>query len=138
MSTEDFESTRSFLKSYMKLYINSTGAQLGYLMDSKFYGRKDYIKEMDKLIDKLTLEDVNKAIKKYWSVNNMDITIVTDKSEANELMNSLKDNTESPMTYSNVVKAGLPYYIPELDNQAAKFKLNVKSVKIVNSEDTFK
>ncbi|MDP4115739.1 MAG: pitrilysin family protein [Bacteroidota bacterium] len=138
MTAEDFESTRSFLKSYMKLYINSTGAQLGYLMDSKFYGRKDYIKEMDKLIDKLTLEDVNKAIKKYWSVNNMDITIVTDKSEANELMNSLKDNTESPMTYSNVVKAGLPYYIPELDNQAAKFKLNVKSVKIVNSEDTFK
>ena len=138
MTQEDFEATRSFLKSYIKLYNSSTAVQLGYLLDSRFYGRKDYLTDMDRLLSKLTLDDVNKAIKKYWSVDNMDITIVTDKSEAEELMNSLKNNTESPMSYSNVVKAGLPNSIFELDNQASKYKLNVKSVKIINSDDTFK
>jgi zinc protease len=54
MDTAAFEATRSFLKSYMKLYVQTPAAQLGYMMDSKFYGRKDYINEMDALLTKLT------------------------------------------------------------------------------------
>ncbi|MFA6540779.1 MAG: insulinase family protein, partial [Bacteroidota bacterium] len=106
ISKEDFEATRTFLRSYMKLYVASPSDQLGYLMDSRFYGRKDYVKEMDKLLSKLTVTDVNKAIKKYWRVDNMDVTIVTDRSEAEELAKSLKSNTPSPMAYSDAVKAG--------------------------------
>jgi zinc protease len=138
MKKEDFEATRTFLRSYIKLYVATPAEQLGYLMDSRFYGRKDYIKEMDILLAKLTLADVNKAIKKYWRTDKMFVTIVTDRSEADELAKSLKENTPSPMSYSNIVKAGLPKEVLDEDDIVSTFPLNVKKVTIVDSKDTFK
>jgi zinc protease len=138
MSKNDFDATKEFLRSYIKLYIQSPSNRLGYLMDSKYYGRKDFIEETDNLLSKLTLEDVNKAVRKYWQIDNMKITIVTDKSEAEELAKSLKENTYSPMSYSNLVKAGLPKEILAEDEEVANFKLNVKNVTIINTEETFK
>jgi zinc protease len=137
MSQEDFEATRTFLRSYIKLYTQTPGQQLGYLMDSRFYGRKDYLKEMDALLAKLTVDDVNKAIRKYWQVENMFVTIITDQSEAEPLAESLRNNLPSPMSYSTLVKSGLPEGILKEDDAVADYKLNVKSVKIVNSADTF-
>lgn len=90
LNQEDFNLTRNFLSSYIKLYVQDPEKQLGFLMDSRFYGRKDYIKEMGQLLAKLTVADVNNAIKKYWQTKNMDIVIVTDKSEAEPLARSLK------------------------------------------------
>jgi zinc protease len=138
LSNEDFEATREFLRSYSKLYIQTPAKQLGFLMDSKFYGRQNYIKELDGLLAKLTADDVNRAIKKYWQTENMFITIITDKSEAEPLAKSLKENLTSPMSYSDLVKSGLPKDILEKDKAVQDLKLNVTSVKIVNSADTFK
>jgi zinc protease len=138
LSEEDFEATRAFLQSYIRLYIKSPEQQLGYLMDSKMYGRENYIQELGALLSKLTLEDVNKAIKKYMQIDNMKITIVTDVSEAEPLAESLKNNTISPMSYSNMVKAGLSEDILSEDTATENFKLNVKNVTIVDSKDTFK
>jgi zinc protease len=138
MTKSDFEKTRRFLRSYNKLYIQTPEKQLGFLMDSKFYGRNDYIKEMDALLAKLTVDDVNRAIKKYWQVNNMYVTIVTDDSEAGPLAAALKANTPSPMSYSNLVKEGLPKDVLAEDDIIANYKLNVTDVKIVDNKDTFK
>ncbi len=138
ISKEDFELTRRFLRSYNKLYIQTPEKQIGFLMDSRFYGRKNYIREMDALLAKLTVDDVNKAIKKYWQTDNMFVTIVTDDSEAGPLKKSLEENLPSPMSYSNLVKEGLPKAVMDEDNQVANYKLKVKSVKIVDSKDTFK
>jgi zinc protease len=138
MSQEDFEATRTFLRSYIKLYPSNSVEQLGYSMDSDFYGRKDYIKEIDALLAKLSLADVNNAIKKYWHTDNMFVVVVTDKSEADELAKSLKENAPSPMSYSNFVKSGLPKEVLAEDDIVANYKLNIKSVKIVDSKDTFK
>ena len=138
MSREEFEDTRTFLLSYTKLYAQTPAAQLGWLMDSPFYGRQNYLKELDQLLKEVTLEDVNRAIRKHWQTENMYVTIVTDVSEAEPLAKSLKENLESPMSYSNLVKSGLPEDVLAEDDEVAKYQLNVKSVKIVKSEDTFK
>jgi len=137
LSKYDFESTRTFLRSYIKLYVQTPTDRLGFLMDSKFYGREDYIEELDQFLAKLTLEDVNQAIKKYWQTSNMFVTIVTDVSEAEPLAKSLRENLPSPMSYSNIVRAGLSEYILKDDEIVAKFPLNVKEVTIVKSADTF-
>ena len=137
MSQEDFELTRTFLRSYIKLYIQTPESQLGFLMDSRFYGRKDYIGEIDALMAKVTLEDVNRAIKKYWKSDAMFVTIVTDVSEAEPLAESLKKNLPSPMSYSDSLRESLPETLLKEDNEVATFKLNVKSVKIVDSNKTF-
>lgn len=138
MTQEEFELTRKFLRSYMKLYIQTTEKQLGFLMDSRFYGRQDYIEEMDRLLANLTVEDVNKAVKKYWQTDNMFITIVTDDSEAEPLKQALLNNTPSPMSYSNLVKEGLPQEVLAEDDVIANYRVNVKDVKIIDSKDTFR
>lgn len=138
MKKEDFEATRDFLRSYNKLYIQTPEKQLGFLLDSKFYGRTNYIEEMDALLAKLTVEDVNRAIKLYWQINNMYVTIVTDDSEAGPLAAALQANTSSSMSYSNLVKEGLPKAITAEDDEIANYKLNVKNVRVVESKDTFK
>jgi len=137
MSKADFEATRDFLRSYIKLYVQTPERQLGYLMDSKFYGRKNYIAEMDTLLSKLTLEQVNAAIKKYWQTENMYVTIVTDKSEAEPLAKSLRENSPSPMSYSNSLKNSLSEKILAEDKSIENYKLNVKEVHIIDSQQTF-
>lgn len=138
LTEKEFEKTREFLISYTKLYAQSPEERLGYLLDSKFYGRNDYIKELDQLLKELSLEDVNNAIKKNWQTENMFVTIITDKSEAGPLAVSFKENKPSPMSYSNIVKEGLPEEILKQDAAAAEYNLNVKEVKVIDSKDTFK
>lgn len=137
MTDGAFEETRTFLRSYIKLYAQTPAAQLGWLMDSRFYGRENYLKELDKLLAKLTIKDVNNAIRKYWQTDKMYITIVTDAGEAGPLAESIRKNLDSAMSYSNLVKSGLPKEVLEEDDEVAKYKLNIKSVKIVKSGDTF-
>jgi len=138
MTKEAFEETRTFLRSYIKLYAQSPDDQLGWLMDSRFYGRSNWLKELDGLLEKTSLQDVNDAIRKYWQTKNMFVTIVTDVSEAEPLAKSIKENLPSPMSYSNFVKAGLPESVLKEDEQVANYELNIKSVNIVKSQDTFK
>ena len=138
MSKEDFELTRTFLRSYMKLYAQTPEQQLGYLLDSKFYGRKDWLKEADALLANLTVEQVNAAMKKYWQTNNMFIAIVTDKSEAVPLARSLRDNLVSPMSYSNTLKGVMTNEILTEDKEVEKFPMKVTSVEIIDDATTFK
>jgi zinc protease len=137
MPKEEFDLIRAYLRSYTKLYVQTPEQQLGYLLDSRFYGRQDYIKELDALLGKLTLEDVNAAMRKYWQTKNLYVTIITDDSEAGPLAEALRNNTPSPMSYSNAVKEGLPKEVQTEDEAVATYPLNVKSVKIVKSEATF-
>jgi len=138
LTQEDFELTRQFLRSYIKLYIQTTEKELGFLMDSKFYGRTSYISELDELLANLTVEDVNNAVRKHFQVNNMFICIVTDDGETGSLAENLSKNKLSPMRYSNLVKEGLSEEILAEDEAVSKYQLNVKSVHIIDSNHTFK
>lgn len=138
MSDEDFKLTKDFLGSYIKLYVQTPSKQLGFLMDSKFYGRTDYIKEISGLLEKVTLAQVNAAMKKYWQINNMFVTIVTDDSEAEPLKASLMANTPSPMSYSDALKTTLPASLLKEDDEVAGFPLNVKKVTVLSSDSTFR
>lgn len=137
MSEADFEATKTFLRSYTKLYAQSPAQQLGWLMDSRFYGRTDYLAELDSLLEKTTLEQVNAALRKYWQTGNLFVTIVTDKGEAQPLADSLINNTASPMSYSDLVKSGLSPEILAEDAEVTDYHLNIKKVTIIPSADTF-
>lgn len=138
MTKEDFELTREFLRGYIKLYVETQEKQLGFLMDSRFYGRKDYIADMDRLLSKLTVSDVNNAIKKYWQTQNMDIAIVTDQSEAEPLAASLRAGTASPMSYSNSLRSSLDKKILEEDKEVARYPMKVNTVTVVDSDRVFR
>jgi len=137
MTEEDFLATKTFLRSYSKLYAQSPAQQLGWLMDSRFYGRTDYLAELDTMLKEATLEQVNTALRKYWQTESMYVSIVTDKSEAQALADSLINNTASPMSYSELVKSGLSAEILAEDDVVAEYHLNIRKVTIVPSADTF-
>jgi zinc protease len=137
LTEQDFIRTRDFLKNYTKLYIQTPERELGFLMDSKFYNRTDFIKEVGEKLETLTLEEVNAAAKKYLQVENMHVAIITHNSEAKPLAQSLKQNSASPMSYSNVIREGLSRNVLEKDRKAEIFPLNVKNVEIVESKDVF-
>jgi zinc protease len=137
LTEQDFIRTRDFLKNYTKLYIQTPERELGFLMDSKFYNRTDFIKEVDQKLDKLTLDDVNAAVKKYLQAENMHVAIITHNSEAKTLAPSLRQNAASPMSYSKVVKDGLPDRVLEKDKRAAVYPLKVRKVEIKESKEMF-
>ncbi len=138
INKEDFELTREFLRSYMKLYAQTPEQQLGYLMDSRFYNRKNWLETADQLLAACTPEKVNAAIKKYWQTQNIFITIVTDQSEAVPLARSLRDGLVSPMSYSDVLKGVLSPEILAEDELIKAYPMKVSSVNIVESKDTFR
>ncbi len=137
LTSEEFELTRQFLRSYMKLYVQTPDMQLGFLMDSKFYGLGDYIKEMDAALAALTLEEVNTAAATYLQTENMYITMITDEAEAAPLKESLLKNKVSPMSYSDVIRASLPAGIFEADKKVEGYKMNVKKVEIETPASLF-
>ncbi len=138
MSQEDFEKTREFLMSYIKLYDQTPARKLGYLMDSRFYGRVDYLADMQRLLGSLTLEQVNEAMSKYLHPQQMYVTIVTDVSEAQPLRESLENNLPSPMIYPPSLRAVMPLDLLREDDEVANYGLNVSRVVIVASDRYFK
>lgn len=138
MTPEDFELTKTFLKSYVKLYAQTTEQHLGYLMDSRFYQRKDWFSELDGLLEQCNLDDVNKAMRRYWQTQSFYVAIVTDESEAKPLAGSLLENRPSPMSYSNALKAVLSDEILAEDDAVSTYVLKVSKVDIIPSDKMFR
>jgi hypothetical protein len=67
----------------------------------------------------------------------MFISIITDKSEAENLATSLRDKLPSPMSYSNSLKAVLTPEIKTEDDEVASYPINITKVEVVNSKDLF-
>src|SRR5262249_50179975 len=56
---EAFEGTRHFLSKFVNLLTQTQSAQLGYAIDSKYYGIADFNQYVKNAVARVTLEDVN-------------------------------------------------------------------------------
>lgn len=101
MSEQDFNLTRDFLINYSKLWAQSLGDRLGFHMDSKFYGMPYYIDEIEARLKKMTVKDVNAAIKKYLRTDAYDAVMVTAKAQ--QLKDTLQKDDPSPKQYNSQV-----------------------------------
>ena len=100
MTAEDFELTRTFLKKYSLHFAETTSARLGYAMDDKFYGidGEGHLARFRRMMDELTLEDVNAAIKKHLQYKDLKIAIVT--GDAANIRAALTSDAPTPVTYT--------------------------------------
>ena len=101
MTEAEFDLTRDFLVNYSKLWAQTLDERLGFHMDSRFYGMPYYIDEIERRLGGLTVEDVNKAVKKHIQTDSYRAVLVTDGAEA--LAETLKAGEPSPMTYNSEV-----------------------------------
>jgi zinc protease len=125
MSKETFEATREFLTKYNNILTQTQDAQLGYALDSRYYNIPDYVTYMREQLGKLTLDDVNKAIRKYLKSDAMRIVIITKDAEG--LRDSIINNKPSPITYNSPK----PKAITDEDKVIENYQLNVKPEAVV-------
>lgn len=139
MTQEAFEETREFLKSYTKLYAQTPGRRLGYLLDSRFYGRENWLEEMNKILSGITLEEVNRAMLRHWQTKNMFVAIVTDPEEAKAIDNAVRSESKTPMMrYSNQMLKSLNESILKEDEIVESYRLKTSSVEIIPADRPFR
>lgn len=125
ISQERFELTRTYLLNYTRLYAQTLGERLGWQMDSHYYGYEDFLAEVQERLPKITLEQVNEAIRKYLNYKNIYIAIITEDAES--LKNALTSNAPSPIEYAN---PNMPEEILEEDLIIQVFHLDVQPEKV--------
>ena len=93
------ELTRTFLKKYSLHFAETTAARLGYAVDDRFYGLEEegHLARFRRMLDELTLEDVNAAMKRHWQYEDVKIAIVTGDAAAMRAL--LASGEPTPITY---------------------------------------
>jgi zinc protease len=99
MTADEFELTRTFLKKYSLHFAETTTERLGYAMDDRFYGidGDGHLARFRRIMDELTLEEVNSAIKRHLQYQNLRIAIVT--GDAANLSTLLASGAATPIEY---------------------------------------
>lgn len=133
MSQEDFESTRDYLSKNVYLMTATQDARLGYALDSWWFGIPEYTDYMRAQYAKLTRDDVNNALKKYLSAQNLQVVIVT--KDAQGLADLLTKDEPSQIKYDSEKPAD----IMAEDKVIGAYKLAVRpeNVHIVKADEIF-
>jgi zinc protease len=107
LTPEEFELTRTFLKKYSLHFAETTAARLGYAVDDRFYGLEEegHLARFRRMMDELTVEDVNAAIKRHWQYDDLKIAIVT--GEAAQMRALLASGAPTPITYATPKPAAI-------------------------------
>jgi zinc protease len=99
MTQESFERSREFLSKFVNVLTKSKRAELGYAIDSNFYGLSPYNEYLKAQLAKLTLADVNRVIKQYIRTERLTIVAITKNGE--ELKAQIAAGDPSPMIYNS-------------------------------------
>jgi len=123
----DFETSRGFLSKYVNVLTKSKSAELGYAIDSLFYGIPEYNQYLKTSLAKLTLEEVNKAIRKHFRADNLQIVGVA--KDAQQLKAALTGADPTPVHYNSPK----PREITDEDKIIERWPLHLRpeDVKIV-------
>jgi zinc protease len=95
----DFEKTRSFLSKYVNILTKTKSAELGYAIDSEYYGIPTYTDYVKAALAKLTLDDVNAAIRRHIRSENIQIVGVAKDTDA--LTAALTGAAPTPIQYNS-------------------------------------
>ena len=120
LTQEQFLGIREYLMNNVYLMTSTEDQQNGYALDSKFYGIGEFTKYMRDRLSKLTVDDVNRVIRKHLSAKNLSVVMVAQ--DATGLRDKLISDAPSPLTYD----APKPPDVLEEDKIIGTIKLNIK------------
>ena len=132
MTAAELEEMREYVRSYSKLWAQSLDRRLGYQLDSSFYGTGYYLDEIEKRLATMTVEDVNRAVKKHLDRWDFRVAIVSPTAEA--LASAIRENRKSPVTYP---APGTAEDVLAEDGEIEVLKLPVESATVVPVDQTF-
>ena len=131
ISEEEFQRTRSFISKQVNLLTKTKSGELGYAIDSAFYGMGDYNATIKKALATLTREQVNAAIRKHLRAENLQIVAVAKDAEG--LKAKLLSANPSPMTYNSPKDQA----VMAEDKTVESWNLRIKNVNIVPVDQVF-
>jgi zinc protease len=133
LSQRDFDATREYLMKNVYLLTSTQDHQLGYAIDSTWYGIPEFTSYMREQLAKLTREEVNAAIRKHVSASDLAVVIVT--KDAAGLKEKLVTDTAPAIRYDSEK----PKDVYEEDKLIGAMKLGIKpeNVKITPVAEVF-
>ena len=129
----EFESTREYLMKNVYLLTDGQEMGLGYHLDSRWYGTGDYTTFMREHLRKLTVDDVNRAIREHLNADRLHVVMITRDAEG--LRSELLGDGFTAMTYEAEKPAELLAEDREIG--AMKLGLGEEDVRIVPVESVF-
>jgi zinc protease len=97
MTAAEFAAQRKYLEKFVSQFAKRQSQQLGYALDSKYYGTGDFTSYVRSGLAKLTLADVNRAIRKHLQTANAKFVFVA--KDAEDLKQRLVKDLPSPIQY---------------------------------------
>ena len=133
ITEKDFAATRQFLSKFVNVLTKTQDLQLGYQLDSHYYGIPNFTDYVKSGLAKLTVGEVNRAIREHLKPENMKIVSVAHDAEG--LKKALVANAPSPIKYN----APKPKEILDEDKILEKYPLKITSdaVKIIPIDKVF-
>jgi zinc protease len=133
ISESDFEATRAYLSKFVALLTDGQSRQLGYAMDSQYYGIDNFSDYVREGLANLTLADVNRVIRENLDLENVQYVYIT--KDAGDLSERLVNNEVSPMSY----EADKPQALLDEDAAISTIDLGFSTddVRIVPAAEVF-
>ncbi len=128
-----FEESREFLMKFSNVLTQTQSSRLGYALDSRYYGIPDYASYLKSQLSKLSLDDVNSAIRRNLKSDSMRIVVVT--KNGNAIRDAIVKNTPSPIAYNSPKSAD----IMDEDKIIQTYKVDVKpdDVTVLRADQLF-
>ncbi|WP_242345701.1 M16 family metallopeptidase [Anaeromyxobacter terrae] len=82
LTEEEFEATREYLMKNVFVMTARQDQQVGYALDSRWYGTPEFTRYMREGLAKLHRDDVNAAIKRHLSAKDLSFVIVAKDAKA--------------------------------------------------------
>ncbi|MDZ4812417.1 MAG: pitrilysin family protein [Pseudomonadota bacterium] len=124
MKAADFEATREFLKKFASILVADQSKQLGYFIDSHFFGIGEFTEHVRTALDQLNLEKVNAALRTHLDPTHAHFVFVTRDAEA--LSEALQQDLPSPITYN----AEKPEAVSAEDRVIEKLRIGIAGNRI--------
>jgi len=134
LTQEQFEATRDYLMKNVYVKTSTANQQIGYALDSQWYGIGEYAEHMRAALAKLTVDDVNRAIRQHIRPRDLQIVMITQDAEG--LRQKLVSDEVSTIKY----EAEKPQALLDEDKVIGAMKLGIRAdaVRIIPSEDVFR
>jgi zinc protease len=124
LDQQTFEETRAFLSKYVNILTQTKDAELGYALDSRYYGIPNFNEYMKAQLAKLTLGDVNRAIKEHLASNKMRVVMITKDAEG--LRDEIVNNKPATISYASPK----PKEITDEDQVISTYPIPVKAADV--------
>jgi zinc protease len=124
LTAEQFETTRGYLMNNVYVMTARQDQQLGYALDSQWYGTGEFTDTLRKQLQALTVQQVNAAIKRHLSARDLSVVFITKDAAA--LKQALVTDAFSPIKYDG----DKPPDLLAEDKVIGAMKLNIPAEKV--------